>query len=95
MTDLRPEELVNEGTVEAVAPVVEQVAESVAKGSIDWKKFGKAGLAVAVVAGVGFAGYKFLKNKKAKANVDETCEDDIVDAEAKETSEEAEKDSEQ
>ena len=95
MTDLRPEVVVNDEAVEAVAPVVEQVAESVAKGNIDWKKFGKAGLAVAVVAGVGFAGYKFLKNKKAKANAEETCEDDIVDAEDRETSEEAEKDSEQ
>lgn len=95
MTDLRPEELVNEETVEAVTPVVEKVAESVAKGGIDWKKLGKAGAVVALVAAGGYAGYKFLKNKKAKANAEETCEDDIVDTECKETSEEAEKDSEQ
>lgn len=97
MTELRTEELLNEGTVEAVETVVENVAENVAEngGSIDWSKLGKAGLVVGVLAGAGYVGYKFYKKKKAEKNVDEESNEEVVvDAECKETSEEVSEDSE-
>ena len=88
MENLRTEELLKEGTVEAVAPVAEQVVENVAKAGIDWKKVGKYGAIAAVVAGIAYGGCKLYKSHKAKNNVDEVEEDVVADAECKEASEE-------
>ena len=88
MENLRTEELLNEETVEAVAPVVEQAVENVAKAGIDWKKVGKYGVITAVVAGVAYGGYKLYEKKKAKKNVDDVEQDVVAEAECKETSEE-------
>lgn len=88
MENLRTEELLNEETVEAVTPVVEQAVENVAKAGIDWKKVGKYGVVVAGVAAGAYGVYKLYKNHKAKNNVDEVEEDVVVDAECKEASEE-------
>lgn len=88
MTELRTEELLNEETVEAVAPVVEQAVENVAKAGIDWKKAGKVGVVICVTAGAAYGLYKLYENKKAKKNVDADEEGVVADAECKETSEE-------
>lgn len=94
MTDLRPEELMNEETVEVVTPVVETVVENVVeKGGISLgKAVGIIGGAAAV-AGVVYIGYKWYKNKKAKKN-EETAEDGCVaESDFVETSEEVDEDS--
>ena len=88
MENLRTEELLNEETVEAVAPVVEQAVENVAKAGIDWKKAGKVGVAIGLTVAGAYGVYKLYKNHKAKNNVDEVEEDVVADAECKETSEE-------